>query len=146
VSEERAFVENWWTRKFSMPNLPTCDDVIMVSHALELLKAFRGAGDAKWMTAPTGKSFLEAWWLRKFPANPLKWGSVLSLADAEELLIEFRISTEATLSPDEEHYETVSSPEEKTSRGSYTPEGRKAGARKAAQARWAKKKKGVDND
>jgi hypothetical protein len=64
---------------------------------LELLKAFRGAGDAKWMTGPTGKSFLEAWWLRKFPANPLKWGSVLSLAGAEELLIEFRKSTEATL-------------------------------------------------
>jgi hypothetical protein len=96
VSEERAFIENWWKRKFSMPNLPTGDDVIMVSHALELLKAFRGAGDAKWMTGPTEKSFLEAWWLRKFPANPLKWGSVLSLADAEELLIEFRNSTEAT--------------------------------------------------
>ena len=96
VSEERAFIENWWKRKFSMPNLPTGDDVIMVSHALELLKAFRGAGDAKWMTGPTGKSFLEAWWLRKFPANPLKWGSVLSLVDAEELLIEFRKSTQAT--------------------------------------------------
>ena len=93
------------------------------------------------VTGSTGKSFLEAWWLRKFPANPLKWGSVLSLADAEELLMEFRISTEATLSPDEEHYEMVSSPEEKTSRGSYTSEGRKAGARKAAQARWAKKKR-----
>jgi len=62
----------------------------MVSHALELLKAFRGAGDPKWMTGPTEKSFLEAWWLRKFPANPLKWGSALSLADGEELLIEFR--------------------------------------------------------
>jgi hypothetical protein len=48
------------------------------------------------MKGPTEKSFLEAWWLRKFPANPLKWGSVLSLADAEELLIEFRKSTEAT--------------------------------------------------
>jgi hypothetical protein len=95
VSEERAFVENWWTRKFSMPNLPTGNDVIMVSHALELLKAFRGS-DAKWMTGPTEKSFLEAWWLRKFPANPLKWGSVLSLAEAEELLIDFRKSTDAT--------------------------------------------------
>ena len=95
MSEERAFIENWWKRKFSMPNLPTGDDVIMVSHALELLKAFRGAGDAKWMTGPTEKSFLEAWWLRKFPDNPLKWGSVLSRADAEELLIEFRKSTEA---------------------------------------------------
>jgi hypothetical protein len=90
VSEERAFIENWWKRKFSMPNFPTGDDVIMVSHALELLKAFRGAGDAKCMTGPTEKSFLEAWWLRKFPANPLKWGRVLSLADAEKLLIEFR--------------------------------------------------------
>jgi hypothetical protein len=140
VSEERAFVENWWKCKFSMPNLATDDDVIMVSHVLELLEAFCGAGDDKRMTGPTGKSFLEAWWLRKFPANPLKWGSVLSLADAEELLMEFRISTEAILSPDEEHYEMVSSPEEKTSRGSYTSEGRKAGARKAAQARWAKKK------
>jgi hypothetical protein len=96
VSEEKAFVENWWTQKFSMPNLPTGDDVIMVSHALELLKAFRGAGDAKWIKSPDGESFLEAWWLRKFPANPLKWGSVLSLADAEELLIDFRKSTEAT--------------------------------------------------
>ncbi len=73
MSKERAFIENWWKRKFSMPNLSTGDDVIMVSHALELLKAFRGAGDAKWM-----------------------WGSVLSLADAEELLIEFRKSTQAT--------------------------------------------------
>ena len=79
-----------------MPNLPTGDDVIMFAHALELLKAFRGTGDAKWMKGPTEKSFLEAWWLRKFPANPLKWGSVLSLDDAEELLIEFRKSTEAT--------------------------------------------------
>jgi hypothetical protein len=138
VTEERAFVENWWKRKFSMPNPATDDDVIMVSHALELLAAFCEAGDAKRMTGPTGKSFLEAWWLRKFPANPLKWGRVLSLADAEELLMEFRISTEATLSPDEEH-EMVSSPEEKTSREN-TSEGRKAGARKTAQARWAKKK------
>src|SRR6266481_2157392 len=96
VSEKRAFNKNWWKRKFSMPNLPTVKDVIMVSHAIELLKAFRGAGDAKWMTGPTEKSFLEAWWLRKFPDNPLKWGSVLSLADAEELLIEFRKSTQAT--------------------------------------------------
>jgi len=69
VSEERAFIENWWKRKFSMPNLPTGDDVIMVSHALELLEAFRGAGDAKGMTGPTEKSFLEAWWLRKFPVG-----------------------------------------------------------------------------
>ena len=97
MSKERAFIENWWQRKFSMPNLPTGDDVIMFAHALELLKAFRGAGDAKWMTGPTEKSWLEAWWLRKFPANPLRWGSVLSLADAEELLMEFRISTESTL-------------------------------------------------
>ena len=96
MSEERAFIENWWKRKFSMPNLSTGDDVIMVSHALELLKAFRVAGDADWMTGPTEKSFLEAWWLRKFPANPLKWGSVLSLGDVEELLMEFRKSTEAT--------------------------------------------------
>jgi hypothetical protein len=140
VSEERAFVENWWKCKFSMPNLATGDDVIMVSHALELLEAFRGACDAKWVKGAIGKSFLEAWWLRKFPANPLKWGSVLSLADAEELLMEFRISTEATPSPDEKHYEMVSSPEEKTSRGSYTSEGREAGAHKAAQARWVKKK------
>jgi hypothetical protein len=95
VSEEREFVENWWKCKFSMPNLATGDDVIMVSHALELLEAFRGA-DAKWVKGPIGKSFLEAWWLRKFPADPLKWGSVLSLADAEELLMEFRKSTEAT--------------------------------------------------
>ncbi len=49
MSKERAFIENWWKRKFSMPNLSTGDDVIMVSHALELLKAFRGAGDAKWI-------------------------------------------------------------------------------------------------
>lgn len=96
MSEERAFIENWWKRKFSMPNLPTGDDVIMVSHAIELLKAFCGASDANWKTGPTEKSFLEAWWLRKFPDNPLKWGSVLSLADAEELLIEFRNSTQAT--------------------------------------------------
>jgi hypothetical protein len=95
VSEERAFIENWWKRKFSMPNLPTDDDVIMVSHVLELLKAFRLAVDAKSMTGPTEKSFLEAWWPRKFPANPLKWGSVLRLADAEELLVDFRKSTEA---------------------------------------------------
>lgn len=94
MSEERAFIENWWQQKFSMPNLPTGDDVIMFSHALELLKAFRGAGDARRITDPTQKSFLEAWWARKFPANPLKWGSVLSLADAEELLVEFRKSTE----------------------------------------------------
>ena len=92
MSEERAFIENWWQRKFSMPNLPTGDDVIMFAHALELLKAFRGAGDA-----PTEKSWLEAWWQRKFPANPLRWGSVLSLTDAEELLIEFRKSTEARI-------------------------------------------------
>jgi hypothetical protein len=92
VTEERAFVENWWQRKFSMPNLPTGDDVIMFAHALELLKEFRG--DA-WMTGPTEKSWIEAWWQRKFPANPLRWGSVLSLTDAEELLIEFRKSTEA---------------------------------------------------
>src|SRR5439155_23812362 len=72
------------------------DDVIMVSHAIELLKAFCAASDAKWTTGPTEKSFLEAWWLRKFPDNPLKWGSVLSLADAEELLIEFRNSKQAT--------------------------------------------------
>jgi hypothetical protein len=84
VSEERAFVENWWKRKFSMPNLPTGDDVIMVFHALELLKAFRGTGDAKWMKGPTEKSFLDPWWLHKFPAKPLK-----SLADAEELLVDF---------------------------------------------------------
>jgi hypothetical protein len=96
VNEERAFIEKWWKRKFSMPNLPTGDDVIMVSHAIELLKAFCGASDAKWTTGPSEKSFLEAWWLRKFPDNPLKWGSVLSLADAEELLIEFRNSTQAT--------------------------------------------------
>jgi hypothetical protein len=140
VSEERAFIENWWQRKFSMPNLATGDDVIMVSHAIELLEAFRGAGDAKWVKGPIAKSFLEAWWLRKFPADPLKWGSVLSLADAEELLMEFRISTVATSSPGEEHFEMVSSPEEKTSRGNYTSEGRKAGARKASQARWVKKK------
>jgi hypothetical protein len=95
VSEERAFVDNWWKRKFSMPNLATDDDVIMVSHALELLQAFRGA-DAWGGTGPRAKSFLEAWWLRKFPADPLKWGSVLRLADAEELLMEFRKSTEAT--------------------------------------------------
>jgi hypothetical protein len=94
VSEEKAFIENWWQHKFSMPNLPTGDDVIMFSHALELLKAFRGAGDARRITDPTEKSFLEAWWARKFPANPLKWGSVLRLADAEELLVEFRKSTE----------------------------------------------------
>jgi hypothetical protein len=103
VTEERAFVENWWKRKFSMPNPATDNDVIMVSHALELLEAFCEAGDAKRMMGPTGKSFLEAWWLRKFPANPLKWGSVLSLANAEELLMEFRISAEATLSPDGGH-------------------------------------------
>ena len=96
MSEERAFIENWWQQKFSMPNPPTGDDVIMFSHALELLKAFRGAGDARRITDPNQKSFLEAWWLRKFPANPPKWGSVLSLADAEELLIDFRKSTEAT--------------------------------------------------
>jgi hypothetical protein len=97
VSEERAFIENWWQRKFSMPNLPAGDAVIMFAHALELLKAFRGAGDAKWMTGPTEKSWLEDWWLRKFPANPLRWGSVLRLTDAEELLIEFRKSTEARM-------------------------------------------------
>ena len=93
MTEERAFIENWWQRKFSMPNLPTGDDVIMFAHALELLKAFRGAGDA-WMMGPTEKSWIEAWWQRKFPASPLRWGSVLSLTDAEELLIEFRKSTE----------------------------------------------------
>jgi hypothetical protein len=38
VSEERAFVENWWKRKFSRPNLPTGDDVIMFAHALEASK------------------------------------------------------------------------------------------------------------
>jgi hypothetical protein len=96
VTEERAFIENWWQRKFSMPNLPTGDDVIMFAHAIELLKEFRGAGDA-WMTGPTEKSWIEAWWQRKFPANPLRWGSVLSLTDAEELLIEFRKSTEARM-------------------------------------------------
>ena len=73
----------------------TGDDVTMFSHALELLKAFRGAGDARRITDPTQKSFLEAWWARKFPAHPPKWGSVLSLADGEELLVEFRKSTEA---------------------------------------------------
>ena len=77
--------------------LPTGDDVIMFAHALELLKAFRGAVDAKWGTGPSEKSWLEAWWLRKFPANPLKWGSVLNLSDAEELLIEFRKFTEARM-------------------------------------------------
>jgi hypothetical protein len=92
--DEKAFIENWWRRKFSMPNPPTGDDVIMFTHALELLKAFRGTGDVSWMTGPTEKSFLEAWWLRKFPVNPPKWGSILSLADAEALLIEFRKSTE----------------------------------------------------
>ena len=97
MSEERAFIENWWQRKFSMPNLPTGDDVIMFAHALELLKAFRGAGDAKWMTGPTEKSWLEARGLRKFPANPRRLGSVLSLAAAEELLLEFRKSTEARM-------------------------------------------------
>jgi hypothetical protein len=49
------------------------------------------------MTGPTEESWLEAWWLRKFPANPRRWGSVLSLAVAEELLIEFRKSTEARM-------------------------------------------------
>lgn len=97
MSKERAFIENWWQRKFSMPNLPTGDDVIMFAHALELLKAFRGAGDDKLMTDSTEKSWLEAWWQRKFPANPPRWGSVLSLTDAEELLIEFRKSTEARM-------------------------------------------------
>jgi hypothetical protein len=29
VNEERAFIENWWKRKFSMPNLPTGADVII---------------------------------------------------------------------------------------------------------------------
>jgi hypothetical protein len=95
VTEERAFIEAWWQRKFSMPNLPTGDDVIMFAHALELLKEFRGADDA-W-TGPTEKSWIEAWWQRKFPANPLRWGSVLSLTDAEDLLIEFRKSTEARM-------------------------------------------------
>ncbi len=87
------FIANWWQHKFSMDHLPTGDDVIMFSHALELLKAFRGAGDAWRIRDPTEKGFLEAWWARKFPANPPKWGSVLSLADAEELLVEFRKST-----------------------------------------------------
>ena len=96
MSEEKAFIEKWWKRKFAMPNQPTDDDVIMASHALELLEAFRESGDAELVTGSTGKSFLEAWWLRKFPANPLKWGSVLNLADAEKLLIEFRESTEVT--------------------------------------------------
>jgi hypothetical protein len=34
----------------------------------------------------------------------------------------------------------------KATAAKLSPEQRKASARKAAQARWAKKKKGVDND
>jgi hypothetical protein len=94
VTEARAFVEQWWQHKFSMPNLPRLDeDVIMFAHALDLLTAYQGAAAAERMTTPTAKHWLESWWLRKFEANPPKHGSVLSLADAEQLLIEFRKST-----------------------------------------------------
>ena len=93
MTEERAFVEQWWQRKFSMTNFPRLDeDVIMFAHALELLTAYQGSAAAEQMTAPTAKHWLEGWWLHKFEANPPKHGSVLSLADAEELLIEFRKS------------------------------------------------------
>ena len=34
MSEERAFIENWWKRKFSMPNLPAGDDVIITGRLL----------------------------------------------------------------------------------------------------------------
>jgi hypothetical protein len=92
-TEERAFVEQWWQQKFSMSNRPRLDeDVIMFAHALELLAAYQGAAKAEQMTTPTAKRWIEGWWLRKFKADPPKHGSVLSLADAEQLLIEFRKS------------------------------------------------------
>jgi hypothetical protein len=94
VPEERAFVEQWWQQKFSMTNLPRLDeDVIMFAHVLELLTAYQGAAAIKQMTTLSAKHWLDGWWLRKFEANPPKHGSVLSLADAERLLIEFRKST-----------------------------------------------------
>jgi hypothetical protein len=76
-----------------MTNFPRLDeDVIMFVHALELLTAYQGVAAAEQMTTPTAKHGLEGWWLHKFEANP-KHGSVLSLADAEQLLIKFRKST-----------------------------------------------------
>jgi hypothetical protein len=94
VTEERAFVEQWWQQKFSMTNLPRLDeDVIMFAHAIELLTAYQAAAATEQMTTPTAKHWLEGWWLRKFEANPPKHGNVLSLADAEQLLIDFRKST-----------------------------------------------------
>jgi hypothetical protein len=130
VTEERTFVENWWQRKFSMANLPTRDDVIMFAHALELLKAFRGAGDARWMTGPTEKNWLEAWWLRKFPANPPKWGSVLNLADAEELLVEVRKGTEARWA-EEQRRTKIMTADEKSGSAAAEARKRKAKERKA---------------
>jgi|SRR5579862_876330 len=89
MTDERAFVENWWRRKFSMPNTPTDDDVIMFAHAIELLTAYQMSDD-KWMPEATTKYWLDGWWRPKFEGSPPKHGSVLSLAGAEELLIDFR--------------------------------------------------------
>jgi hypothetical protein len=94
VNEERAFVERWWQHKFSMVNLLRLDeDVTMFAHALELITAYQESTATEAITTPTAKHCLERWWLNKFEANPPKHGSVLRLADAETLLIEFRKST-----------------------------------------------------
>jgi hypothetical protein len=97
VTEERAFIEQWWRRKFSMPNLPTDEDVIMFAHAIDLVTAYHKDGDGRSTTRCPARPWAEAWWQRKFPAKPLKWGSVLTLSDAEELLIEFREATKDQL-------------------------------------------------
>ena len=88
---ERAFIENWWKTRFPTANPPTLSNAMTFADALELLEAFRGAGDVKWTTGPTEKAWLEAWWLRKFP----EWDSVITASDAEDLLIGYRKGTEA---------------------------------------------------
>ena len=89
---ERAFIENWWKRKFPAMDLPS---TLTFNGALDLLTAFRGTGDARWATGPKEKHFLEAWWQRRFPAAHLRRDCTMPFVDAEDLLIQFRKSTEA---------------------------------------------------
>ena len=90
MTDERAFLEHWYATKFPTATPPTDSTTITFAATVDFLTAYQKADDAKWMMGPSAKHWLESEWVRKFPANPLKRDSVLTVADAEDLLIRYR--------------------------------------------------------
>ena len=98
---EQEFAKRWWYGRFPAPILPPTPARLLSPTHWTCSSTFakpptRNAG----MNAKD-KLFLESWWQRRFStADPLKWDSFMTLADAEDLLVQYRNSAN-TLRPAE---------------------------------------------